>query len=754
MAQAPLPAEPAADEPIAPTDEELSSKTAEPDPDWTPTENPNATIVPGQMRSDREEIPAPFTKEDADKAEVAEARMRMSRNANTCQVYWPSWFNVCGEIRNKYNSLGGPASFLSYPSSGNIVNPGNTGERVTFLNGPIYWSAATGAHPVVNSFLYRWGQNGYEAGWLKYPTTDEIVLPDGGRRQEFQQGAIYVAFQNAVGSAIQNGPLRDKYNSVGGLTPGSSFLGYLTEDHKRVLPDGQGQMARFQNGVIYWHPSTGAYPVSGILLTEWATEHYEQGYYGYPTSDQRPNGPSGVEQDFQNRLARWPNPVVATDSYDDSYDGPDLPYTEDYVGTNGSARDAFALRNGSNIGTASSCDSIGPSDQDGEFVCLAYGHPAADIVDPSVDSLQPTDELSPQARLAAAIQPAAGCEDGYESKKLAAAPSSAYWNGDRFYMCAVNPVQMQIRDLRTGALRGYVNVKLTQEIHTKQLETKSEYRVSVYVESAYRPRGMWVSADPQCLGALPCDAALQDAMSNAPLSVGTERFAYYKLGPNSLQANDVLSGSLDVPLTFTVPGIPSYTLVTPSPVVRCDRTIGDGGVTTKQVRGQGCVFSGRAPILDYASNPNINDVTTHIRQAQMSGLPGAKRLYATGPLTRLTVQDQIDRNRNRACPSGYYTATGYTCDEYPMAATNQGAAQPSGVVLPDNGRTFSQCQINRPPRVQQGRTGPSGYSICMVPRPAGGTDQNSAAGSQLSSFYTRNRVLAGDEFFVRADTGW
>ncbi|WP_308116093.1 LGFP repeat-containing protein [Rhodococcoides corynebacterioides] len=254
---------------------------------------------PGQMRSDREEVPAPFTKEDADRAEIAEARLRTSRSAVACQVYWPSWFNVCGEIRDKYNSLGGPGSFLSYPSSGNIVNPGNTGERVTFLNGPIYWSAAGGAHPVVNSFLNRWGIHGYEGSYLKYPTTDEIVVPDGGRRQEFQDGAIYVSFQNAIGSAIQNGPLRDKYNSVGGLTPGSSFLGYLTEDHKRTLPDGQGQMARFQNGVIYWHPSHGAHTVSGNILHNWAYLGYESGSFGYPISDDYAfNGGRG--QDFQN----------------------------------------------------------------------------------------------------------------------------------------------------------------------------------------------------------------------------------------------------------------------------------------------------------------------------------------------------------------------------------------------------------------------------------------------------------------------
>ncbi|MGX4711992.1 LGFP repeat-containing protein [Rhodococcus ruber] len=303
---APLPAElrpapPAADQPVPPDDPARSSKTAEPDPDWHPTENPKSTLVPGQMRSDREEVPAPFTKEDADKAEIAEARLRSSRSltASSCQVYWPSWFQVCGAIRDKYNSLGGPASFLSYPTSGNILNPGGTGERVTFANGPIYWSAATGAHPVVNSFLNRWGIHGYEAGWLKYPTTDEVVLPDGGRRQEFQEGAIYVAFQNAIGSAIRNGPLRDKYNAVGGLAPGGTLLGYPIQD-QIGLPDGQGQMDRFERGVIYWHPTTGAYTIHGEILDRWADSGYESGAFGYPTSEQITDANDRFKQQFQH----------------------------------------------------------------------------------------------------------------------------------------------------------------------------------------------------------------------------------------------------------------------------------------------------------------------------------------------------------------------------------------------------------------------------------------------------------------------
>jgi len=304
LADAPMPAEPSASEPVEPDNDDLSSKTAEPDPDWTPTDDPNATVVPGQMRSDREEVPAPFTKEDADRAETLEAKSRMSRAAMACQYYWPSPHAVCGVIRDKYNSLGGPASFLSFPNSPEYTNPDGYGKRTEFLNGPIYWSAATGAHPVVNSFLYRWGQLGYESaqGMLGYPTTDEIVLPDGGRRQEFQRGVIYVAFQNAVGSALRNGLIRDKYNSLGGLAPGGTLLGYPIQDPVE-LPDG-GRMNRFERGVIYWSPTTGAHEVAGLPFAIWSMRGYEQSQWGYPTGSPEMDeiAPVAVKQQFQGGM--------------------------------------------------------------------------------------------------------------------------------------------------------------------------------------------------------------------------------------------------------------------------------------------------------------------------------------------------------------------------------------------------------------------------------------------------------------------
>ena len=151
--------------------------------EWKATDDPNREVVPGEMRSDREEIPAGFTKADADKAETMEAALTGSDGAMRalvapgCQVYWPAPYEVCGAIRDKYNALGGPNSFLLFPKTNEITNPDGIGKRTEFQNGPIYWSPQGGAHPVVNHFLAAWARSGYENG-IGYPTTDEIVNPE------------------------------------------------------------------------------------------------------------------------------------------------------------------------------------------------------------------------------------------------------------------------------------------------------------------------------------------------------------------------------------------------------------------------------------------------------------------------------------------------------------------------------------------------------------------------------------------------
>lgn len=212
-----------------------------------------------------------------------------------CQTYPPTTFQVCGRIRDKYNQTGGPAGFLLFPKSNELTNPGNTGKRSEFLGGNIYWSAATDAHPVAHEFLTKWGEKGYESGYLKYPTTDEIVLSDGtSRRQEYQGGSIYFKF--GVGAHTVQGAIRDKWRAMNAET---GILGFPISD-EQVTPDGQGRYSHFENGTIYWSAATGARWVSEDMMGSWGNNGYEAGYLGYPIADPTFNTTARTEtQKFQ-----------------------------------------------------------------------------------------------------------------------------------------------------------------------------------------------------------------------------------------------------------------------------------------------------------------------------------------------------------------------------------------------------------------------------------------------------------------------
>ena len=65
--------------------------------------------------------------------------------AATCQSFWPTPYQVCGEILDLYKSLGGPSSSLSYPSSSEVPAGDGIGTRQSFFGGTVYYSPTTGA---------------------------------------------------------------------------------------------------------------------------------------------------------------------------------------------------------------------------------------------------------------------------------------------------------------------------------------------------------------------------------------------------------------------------------------------------------------------------------------------------------------------------------------------------------------------------------------------------------------------------------
>jgi hypothetical protein len=198
-------------------------------------------------------------------------------------------------------------------------------------------------------------------------------------------------------------------------------------------------------------------------------------------------------------------------------------------------------------------------------------------------------------------------------------------------------------------------------------------------------------------------------------------------GPASTAANSdtILDGTLGVVWDILAPPPPTEAVdvagAANGPVSglvgRCD---------TIATSTDGCVNEDFTPTLTYDSraNPLVEPVAQHIYTAQTATPANGGLLTKWGvppsvnsngaPLFRDMNQADINANRNAAC--GKVTVPpGDSCDEYPLASTYEGAA-------------FN-----------------SDYSTAPVPLSA-----NNSQGGITSNFYTSNKVIDSDTFYVRA----
>ncbi|MFD8689015.1 LGFP repeat-containing protein [Streptomyces sp. NPDC059651] len=128
----------------------------------------------------------------------------------------------------------------------------------------------------------KWAQ----ASWLGAPVdagagSGEGPLPDGrGAARDYQNGSIYWSPQS--GAHEVHGDIRVLYARHGGA---GGFLGYPVTDELGT-PDGVGRYNHFEGGSIYWTPRTGPHEVHGAIRDLWASTGWENGYLGYPVSDE------------------------------------------------------------------------------------------------------------------------------------------------------------------------------------------------------------------------------------------------------------------------------------------------------------------------------------------------------------------------------------------------------------------------------------------------------------------------------------
>jgi uncharacterized protein with LGFP repeats len=121
----------------------------------------------------------------------------------------------------------------------------------------------------------------------------------------------------SAGGSVR-GAIGAKYLALGAC---SSLLGAPTSS-TRTPPDQTGRFNLFENGSIYWYPSTGAHEIHGAIRTLWGNMGYETSILGYPKSDQIPTSTgTGQKSLFQSgviystAVGTWPVRGAIGDKY-------------------------------------------------------------------------------------------------------------------------------------------------------------------------------------------------------------------------------------------------------------------------------------------------------------------------------------------------------------------------------------------------------------------------------------------------------
>jgi hypothetical protein len=201
-------------------------------------------------------------------------------------------------IDDKYFQLGGASSFLGAPTTAELITPNGLGSYRHYAGGSIYWKHSNPfAFEVHGLIRQKWESLGWENSFLGFPLSDETPVAGGrGRANTFEGGAVSWTPNTAAHEV--HGAIFGRWAALGR----EDGLGFPLIDES-VTPDGRGRYNHFENGSIYWTPTTGAHEVTGYIKDAWAAAGWELGPLGYPTSAPDHMAPSSVPttfQDFEN----------------------------------------------------------------------------------------------------------------------------------------------------------------------------------------------------------------------------------------------------------------------------------------------------------------------------------------------------------------------------------------------------------------------------------------------------------------------
>jgi uncharacterized protein with LGFP repeats len=177
-----------------------------------------------------------------------------------------------------------------------------------YQHGRMYWSASTGARVTYGDILAKYlDQGGHEA--FGAPITDECPAIDGGRYNHFTgtaaTGVTSIYWRADLGAHLIWGQVRALWERSGWE---QGTYGFPTTDTAQTR-DGTGLFNDFTGGdnagaAIYWTPLSGVHGMKGAILAKWRSLDAENSFLGYPTSDEYDIS-IGKRSDFQGGYITW-----------------------------------------------------------------------------------------------------------------------------------------------------------------------------------------------------------------------------------------------------------------------------------------------------------------------------------------------------------------------------------------------------------------------------------------------------------------
>lgn len=214
-------------------------------------------------------------------------------------------YEVHGGILDGYNDAGG-SRILGYPTMNESCGLKDNGCYQTFQNGVIYWTPSLGSHTVMNGAIHnRWLALGLEWSILGYPTSNQLSTKDNGLFQQFENGGIY--YSPSTGAYENYGGIRETYSSMGFE---NSFLGYPIGQVGCGLIE-NGCYQHYQGGSIYWTPNYSGMVIYGAIRDKWFQLGYENSAVGYPTGVEYCYNEANCYRDFESGSIYWYNGGVS-----------------------------------------------------------------------------------------------------------------------------------------------------------------------------------------------------------------------------------------------------------------------------------------------------------------------------------------------------------------------------------------------------------------------------------------------------------